>query len=353
MNRETQSRSVEQAHSTESISELARDLGNPLRQRLASHPSPPTSPDKDFTPVGDSSSMVGISRLIDLAAAVEASVLITGETGTGKNLVANAIHVKSHEEKRPFVSINCAALPQSLIEAELFGYEKGAFTHATYSRKGIFEMAVGGTLFLDEIGEMPFQMQSKLLGVLEDKMVRRVGGEITRPVDVRIIAATSTEIEQTLDKTFRSDLYYRLSVIRIHIPPLREHRQDIPQLCDHLLKQMTTDRSLRLDANELAKVSAYSWPGNVRELRNVLERSAILQKGPFIRPSELLQVTPTQGALPFTDPGSEPIRPLKEVEKQHILSTLEKLSYNYTRSSRALGISLSTLKRKIRSYRQD
>ncbi|MEW5745734.1 MAG: sigma-54 dependent transcriptional regulator [Nitrospirota bacterium] len=174
--------------------------------------------------IGQSDELLEIARLVELASTADVPVLITGETGTGKNVVAKAVHYKSTARKDAFISINCAALPENLIEAELFGYEKGAFTGAATSKRGIFEMAEGGTLLLDEIGEMPMHLQSKLLSVLEDKQIKRLGGDTIRPVDVRIVAATSADLENVLGKTFRSDLYYRLSVIRVHIPPLRERR---------------------------------------------------------------------------------------------------------------------------------
>ena len=177
-------------------------------------------------------------RLIELAAASESPVLITGETGTGKTLAAQAVHYRSKLASFPFISINCAALPENLIEAELFGYDKGAFTGAVAAKKGIFEMAEGGTLFLDEIGEMPLHLQAKLLSTIEEKTLKRLGSESFRRVNVRIIAATGIDLEKSLGRTFRKDLYYRLSVIRIHLPPLRERRQDIPALCSTLLKRM-------------------------------------------------------------------------------------------------------------------
>ena len=177
--------------------------------------------------------------LIDRAASTYSSVLITGETGTGKSLVAKSIHYRSKTDKAPFISINCGSLPEHLIEAELFGYERGAFTGAVNAKKGLFEMAENGTLFLDEIGEMPMHLQSKLLSAIEDRAIRRVGGTKTKPVNVRIMAATSLDLERTLGTSFRKDLYYRLSVIRIHMPPLRERREDIPALCTYLIKTLT------------------------------------------------------------------------------------------------------------------
>jgi len=298
--------------------------------------------------------LVETMRLVELAAASDSPVLITGETGTGKTLVAQAIHYRSRFSGAPFVGINCAALPENLIEAELFGHEKGAFTGAASAKRGVFEMAEGGTLFLDEIGEMPILLQSKLLSVLEDKIVRRLGSESSRRVNVRIIAATGVDLEQSLGKTFRKDLYYRLSVIRMHMPPLRERRQDIPELCAYLLGQMGF-RNVALPEEEQRKLMAYDWPGNVRELKNVLERAVILQQGRELKPSTLLETpkpaSPAAAPAPGRCPLSgERILTIDELEKNHIQHALQALDGNLTQSAKALGISLSTLKRKIKEY---
>jgi len=289
---------------------------------------------------------------VQSAAAVDAPVLITGETGTGKNVVAKAIHYRSAFGHAPFVSINCAALPETLIEAELFGYEKGAFTGAVSAKKSIFEMAQGGTLFLDEIGEMPLHLQSKLLGVLEDKKIRRLGGESEKPVNVRVIAATGVDLEKVLDKKFRKDLYFRLSVIRIHLPPLRERREDIPELCRYLLTKIPGGREISLPDSEIERLAEYSWPGNIRELKNILERSVILQRGQTLRPSELLclPADEPEPALFETGHDNGHIKPLVDIEKDYIKDVLDRYSGNLTKSSKVLGISLSTLKRKIKEY---
>jgi len=200
--------------------------------------------------VGSSKEFTEILSAIDLAASTDAPVLITGETGTGKSVVAKAIHFKSKAREGAFISINCAALPENLIESELFGYEKGAFTGAATRMRGIFEMAEGGTLLLDEIGEMPVHLQTRLLNVLEDKKIKRLGGDVFRPVNFRIIAATSADLGSSLGRNFRSDLYYRLSVMRIHIPPLRERRQDIPEICAHFLNEIASGHDIALDKSE-------------------------------------------------------------------------------------------------------
>ena len=289
-------------------------------------------------------------KLVDLAALVNAPVLITGETGTGKNIFAKSIHYKSPARGKAFISINCAAFPENLIEVELFGCEKGAFTGAVTARKGIFELAEGGTLFLDEIGAMPLHLQSKLLSVLEDKQIRRVGGESIRPVDARIIAASNADLEDAVkNKTFRSDLYYRLSVIRIHIPPLRDRLHDIPELCDFFIRKTAKDRKATLPDSELSRLMEYEWPGNVRELKNVIERSLIIQKEDVLMPSEFLKVSTSSFSTPPL-PVENDIITLEELEKTHIRQAIGKFSGNYTRTAKALGISLSTLKRKFKRY---
>jgi len=288
-------------------------------------------------------------KLVGLAATSDSPVLITGETGTGKTLMAKAIHYRGPFPKAPFISINCASLPETLIEAELFGYEKGAFTGSVAARKGLFEMAEGGTLFLDEIGEMPVHLQAKLLGVLEDKTLRRLGSESVRTVSVRIIAATGVKLEDHLGKTFRKDLYYRLSVIRMHIPPLRERRSDIPQLCSHLMKTITVGHDVPLSEAESARLCRYDWPGNVRELKNILERAYLLQKGEEFKPADLLGKAQHALQSAGTEPDVDaPLLPLEEVEMRHIRYALSRLSGNYTQAAKALGISLSTLKRKLK-----
>jgi DNA-binding NtrC family response regulator len=302
--------------------------------------------------VGKCGQFPEVVRIVDMAATTKAPVLITGETGTGKNLVAKSIHYKGSHAGSAFVSINCAAIPENLIEAELFGYEKGAFTGASCAKKGLFEIADGGTLFLDEIGDMPLHLQSKLLSVLEDRTVRRIGGTTVRPVFVRIIAATNADLEQVLGKTFRKDLYYRLSVIRIHIPPLRDHRDDIPELCSHILAEISSGKITALPQEEMEKLKAYDWPGNVRELKNVLERTLLLQRDAQLFPSQLIE-KPSSSFVrkTFTNMDADgELKTIEQTERELIEFTLAKLSGNVTQSARALGLSLSTLKRKIKEY---
>ncbi len=294
-----------------------------------------------------------ILKMIDLAAASDAPVLITGETGTGKNVVARAIHYKSTLPRKLFLTTNCAAFPESLIEAELFGSEKGAFTGATSLRRGIFELADGGTLVLDEISSMPIHLQSKLLGVLEEKKIRRVGGESFKPINVRVIAISNTDLTEAIkEKSFRDDLYYRLSVIHINIPPLRERKRDIPKLCEYFIKLMTKKSAIKLSDEEINKLMEYEWPGNVRELKNVMERALIIQRGKTLQPSQLLKGNHN---LPIPilnnlENGSNKITTLEAMERNHIEKALTKYTGNYTQTAKALDISLSTLKRKVKNY---
>ena len=289
-------------------------------------------------------------QLVEIAAVSDSPVLITGETGTGKTLIAKAIHFRGKTSSAPFVSINCASLPENLIEAELFGYERGAFTGAFNAKKGLFEMAEGGTLFLDEIGEMPIHLQSKLLSALEDRMIRRIGGTNAKPINVRIIAATSVDLEETLGKNFRKDLYYRLSVVRMHIPPLKDRRGDIPVLCRHLLKTIT-NRAVEISDRDMALLMKYDWPGNVRELKNILERAVFTQQGTVLEPSLFLEKRDSlKAACSFPAPEGMTIRTLDECEKEIIHEALAQLNGNLTQTAKALAISLSTLKRKIKEY---
>ena len=299
-----------------------------------------------------SGGLAEVWRMVELAASTNSPVLITGETGAGKNVVAKAIHYEGTSRKTSFVDINCASLPESLIETELFGFEKGAFTGAVSTRKGIFEMAEGGTLFLDEIGDLPPHLQSKLLGVLDDKKIKRIGGQSVRHVDFRLIAATNKDIEHAMTTgDFREDLFFRLSVIRIHVPPLREHIEEIPGLCRFFIQMIGGTSEIAISDSEIERLMAYHWPGNIRELKNILERSILLRKGSVIRPSELLgektqrRLSPAPGRTEISDTPT-----LAELQKNHIKQTLIKFGGNHTRTAKALGISRSTLKRKIKAY---
>ncbi len=309
--------------------------------------------DRESTPFVAGPGLHELRDLLAVAAGADAPVLLTGETGTGKGLLARAIHHGGARRTKPFISLNLAALPETLVEAELFGWERGAFTGAVGSREGVLEMAAGGTLLLDEIGEMPVHLQAKLLSVLEDREVRRLGSRTSRSVDVRIVAATNADLEERIaTQRFRADLYYRLDVIRLHLPPLRERAEDLPALCEHLLGRMAgAGKAPRLAEGEDEKLMAYDWPGNIRELRNVLERSLLLHTGE-LRPSSLLSArqrdprpSPPQDLRPSA--SEQPVT-LEVLEQRYIERTLESHQGNLARTARALGISLSTLKRKLR-----
>src|SRR5438067_1134887 len=308
--------------------------------------------------VGPSKKMQEIFRLIEMVAPSTASVLITGASGTGKELVARTIHELSPRRPRTFVAINCAAIPETLIESEIFGHEKGAFTGALERRTGCFELAEGGTLLLDEIGEMPIATQAKLLRVLEDRKLRRLGSKVETTVDVRVLAATNKVPEEAVARgELRNDLYYRLNVFNIHMPPLREHREDVPDLVHSLLEEMSTKHGRRIATVSEAVLNAfrnYSWPGNVRELRNTLERAVIVCEGPII---ETKHLPPGFGHAPvrLSEEDADSIRvgvgtTVGEAERLLIVKTLESTSNNKTRAAEILGISLKTLHNKLKEY---
>jgi DNA-binding NtrC family response regulator len=298
--------------------------------------------------VGHSSTMSEVRRIVHLAAGSDASVLITGETGTGKNLVAKAIHHASPRGAAPFVTLNCSALPENLIEAELFGWTRGAFTGAVNSREGVLEMAEGGTLFLDEIGEMPMHLQVKLLSVLEDHMVTPLGGRVGKRIDVRIVAATNAQLEEAIKaRLFRADLYFRLNVLRIEMPALRVHLEDLPELCAFLQSHLMGHGSAAsVPPRELALLATYAWPGNVRELKNVLERAYLLESPPS---TFLVGEGGTRSAPVASDPVAHPLQTLEELEQEHLLRALHLHQGNLTRAAEVLGISLSTLKRRVKA----
>ncbi len=306
--------------------------------------------------IGKRGGLEEIYRLAELASASDVPVLISGDTGVGKGVVAKTIHYLGALKKSDFISVNCGALPEHLIEAELFGNEKGAYTGAMAARKGLFEMAEGGTLFLDEICTLPWHLQSKLLGVLDDKKVRRIGGQSIRPINTRIITATNDDVEEAVrKKRFREDLYYRLSVIRIHVPPLRDRIQDIPELCDFFIRQRNRHQPLSIPQEEIAKLMNYNWPGNVRELKNVIERSIILKKSDTLYPSQCLGgfgLSTDFQKLDGADAGVHfqvnKLVTVDEMEKKYIQHILEVMSGNRTQTAQALGISRSTLIKKIK-----
>src|SRR5271156_3666401 len=307
--------------------------------------------------VGTSSGMQEVMRQVEMAAPSTASVLITGETGSGKEMVARSIHMLSPRADRAFVAINCSAIPESLMESEIFGHEKGAFTGAAERRIGCFELAHGGTLLLDEIGEMPAPTQAKLLRVLEDHHIRRLGSKVETPVDVRVLAATNKNPEQAVASGhLRQDLYFRLNVFHIHLPPLRDHKEDLALLIDHLLVDISEKHNKKVSgvgADTMELFKSYPWPGNVRELRNVLERSAIASdRGTIARqhlPAEFGRATAmtTSGLGGLRFPIGTTV---DAVERELILQTLGATSQNKTRAAELLGISLKTLHNKLKEY---
>jgi len=308
--------------------------------------------------VGKSESIRKIYFLIEQVAPSSASVLITGESGTGKELVARTIHKMSPRREKPFVAINCSAIPESLMESELFGHEKGAFTGAASRRQGCFELADTGTLLLDEIGEMPALLQAKLLRVIEERAVRRLGSRKEIEVDVRLLAATNRQPQQAVSEgTLRSDLLYRLNVFGIHLPSLRERTEDLPLLAQHLVTQLAEKhhRPARfLSHAALEALKFHSWPGNVRELRNVIERAVIICSGEQIERHHFAPYPIEQRErLRNEDTLSLPVgTPLEEVERQMIMRTLQKTKNNKTRAAELLGISLKTLHNKLNLYRE-
>ncbi|MFZ5647501.1 MAG: sigma-54-dependent transcriptional regulator [Bacillota bacterium] len=305
--------------------------------------------------IGESPAIKEVMYLIEKVSNSNATVLITGESGTGKEVAAVAIHQNSPRRDYPFVPVNCAALPENLLESELFGHEKGAFTGALARKMGRFELADKGTIFLDEITEMPLSMQVKLLRVLQEKAFERVGGTETLHVDVRIIAASNRDITSAIEKgLFREDLYYRLNVIHIPLPPLRERKEDIPILANHFLDKLRPTylvNSITDDAMKL--LLKYNWPGNIRELQNVLERAAIISQSNEITADDLpreFQATPAKssGELVINIPDSG--ISLEDLEKELIIKALEKSKGNQTRAAQLLGITRSALLYRIQKH---
>jgi len=321
--------------------------------------------------VGESPQMQDVMRIIDKVADTPSTVLITGESGTGKELIATALPEGSSRHDKAFIRINCAAIPRELIESELFGYERGAFTGAVTSKPGRFELADGGTLFLDEIGEIPVEMQVKLLRALQESEFERVGGIKTTRVDVRLIAATNRDLNLEIEAgRFRKDLYYRLAVVPISLPPLRERPSDIPTLVRHFVDKYNRRLNKRIEGmtdEALALVQAYAWPGNIRELENLIERTLLFADGPLIGAADLPQHLRTPGAatpLPGPGPvaGTLPVpagetglkdivrQRAAELEKEIITRALEETGGNVTRAAKLLQISRKSLQTKMKEF---
>lgn len=306
--------------------------------------------------IGDGGEMQKVFDLVHRAAQTDVSVLITGESGTGKELVARSIHNRSPRKNGPFVPVNCSALPEHLLESELFGHTRGAFTDARNARRGLFQHADGGTLFLDEIGDLPLSLQPRLLRVIQERKVRPVGSDTEVDIDVRILAATHQKLEQAVDeKTFRGDLYYRLNVVQLHLPPLRARGNDVLLLAQHFLDQTAArlgKRVERLNPKAAERLLAYNWPGNVRELHNCIERAVALssydQLGIDDLPERIRDHRPTQAFL-ISDHPSELVS-MEEIERRYILRVLDVVSGNKSLAAQILGFDRRTLYRKLEKF---
>jgi two-component system response regulator AtoC len=343
---------LEKPLDTDLLLQKIRSLVEEERRKQAWEANRRTEP-KEHPLIGKHPKIEEIRGLILKVAGTDSTILITGETGTGKEVVARQIHAASPRREEPFIAVNVGALPATLIESELFGHEKGAFTGADSRMIGLFELAGAGTLFLDEIAEMPPSLQVKLLRVLQDRRIRRIGGSRDIPIRARILSATNRNLEDRVRRgEFREDLFYRLNVIRIDIPPLRERKSDIPLIAEYLLDQVCRRLNLgsrRLGPQSLAKLLSYAYPGNVQELENILERAAILSEGPEILPYHLeLQETVT-GKNSEGEVLSAPAR-LEDLEMVAIEAMLRKKGGNRTKAAEALGISRRTLQYKLKKY---
>jgi DNA-binding NtrC family response regulator len=323
--------------------------------------------------LGESDATNQLRKLIRRVAQTNATVLIQGENGTGKELVAHAMHRNSSRKDGPFIKLNCAALPENLVESELFGHEKGSFTGATNKREGRFELAHGGTIFLDEISELSLPLQSKLLRVLQEREFERVGGNRTIKVDVRVVAATNRKLEQSVEKNeFRQDLYFRLNVVPVHVPALRERDGDVPLLAEAFCQRFIRNHGVPvkgLTPESLTALQGHDWPGNIRELQNVLERAVILcGEDGYIHPEQLGLTAPPQAGSGDAPTGAIEDKPaaaptpaavsngapttLADLEKQHILSTLKQCEGNRTRTAETLDINIRTLRNKLNEYKE-
>jgi two-component system, NtrC family, nitrogen regulation response regulator NtrX len=333
-------------------------VGNAVRQRRleAENRALRAHVDRRLTMVGESYVMGQLREQVAMAAPTNGRVLIFGENGTGKELVARSIHALSHRRAGPFVEVNCAAIPEELIESELFGHVKGAFTGAVSDRRGKFEVADGGTLFLDEIGDMSLKTQAKVLRALQEQVVEPVGGTSSVKVDVRILAATNKDLSAEIRAgQFREDLYFRLNVIPIFVPPLRDREADIPLLADHFMAELAREygrRPKHLDAGAATGLRSYRWPGNVRELRNVIERLLIMVPGDIIALGDLAFLDGTGGAAatPADAPGVSLHDARERFERDYILRALAAQQGNISRTAEVLGVERSNLYRKMRAF---
>ena len=306
--------------------------------------------------VGKSQNMQRMFALMQRAAESDITVLISGESGTGKELVARALHFNSHYKAGPFITVNCAAIPEALVESELFGHERGAFTGATIQRIGKFEQANGGTIFFDEIGDMEWTLQAKLLRVLQERQIQRVGGTANIPVDIRVLAATNQNLEAAMEAgTFRKDLFYRIAAFPIEVPPLKDRREDIPLLANYFLKKFAEDAMKSVEAisaDALRLLMQYDFPGNVRELENIIKRAVLLETTELLQPvnlpPQISSMISSQPALFSPDPTG--ILPFKELERQILAHALKVMDNNVVKTAQALKIARSTLYRKLKLY---
>ncbi len=307
--------------------------------------------------IGESTAMRGLLSLIRKVSPTESTVLVLGESGTGKELVATSIHDNSERHNNPFIKLNCAAIPAELLESELFGHEKGAFTGANKFKPGKFDMANGGTIFLDEIGDMPLSLQAKILRVLQEREFYRVGGSRTIKVDVRIIASTNKNLERMVQEgIFREDLFYRLNVFTLHLPPLRERKEDIPLLVDHFLQNSA--KNVNISSVALQMLLAFPWPGNVRELKNTIESAAVLAENGYIEPAQLSnKITAVFNNSDQTDlklPAHMPLdERLREIEKSMIIEALRQTGGVQVRATELLGINQRSLWHRIKKHNID
>jgi two-component system nitrogen regulation response regulator NtrX len=314
----------------------------------------------DYELTGNSTPILELKEMISIVAPTNAWILIMGENGTGKELVARSIHRQSKKAYKPFVEVNCAAIPEDLIESELFGHEKGAFTGATEKKRGKFDLAHEGTLFLDEVADMSLKAQAKILRILQEKKFERVGGNTLIPTDVRVLAATNKDLEQEMEEgRFRQDLYYRLNVIPLRIPALRERKEDIPVLVNWFLKEFTLkehEEEKTITDDALAKLMEHDWPGNVRELKNFIERLVIMVPHNVISAKDIPLLTEnnkkTDGSVPLS--ATDSFRTAKmDFEKKYIIKKLQEFEGNISKTSEAIGIERSNLHRKIKRYGLD
>ncbi|GFK95970.1 Transcriptional regulatory protein ZraR [Fundidesulfovibrio magnetotacticus] len=328
-----------------------RDESRALRRRLRDTPD-------DHGLVGQSEPMLRLKELVAKVAALDVTVLVTGESGTGKEVVADAIHALSPRASGPFVKVNCAAIPENLLESELFGHEKGAFTGALTARKGKFELAAKGSLLLDELGDMPLFLQPKLLRAVESKMIERLGAPAPMPVDVRIIAATHQDLPRLVEeRAFRADLFYRLSIAQIRIPPLRDRREDIPLLAEHFIRRLHARTGCALEGlsrDGAEALMAQPWPGNVRQLANAIERAAITAPGPLFTARDCLQALGQAPAAtaqpPALRPGMNLRQTLEDVERGLILEALRQAGGVQKEAARLLGLSPTNLWNKLQKH---